>query len=293
MKEDAGMTRQEFLKGLWGRLAELPQEEVERTLDHYSDEIDSRMSGGFTEEEAVASLGSLEDVAAKVIENSGNKSKDEGSEESGEWAHAKTEPGKGTFSADDEAYKRTDTAAAAADSGSTGSANRSNQSSTSSGSSTSVGDYSSYNAGYSAGFSAGVAGFHAATGYNSKEEKKKSGGKALLLILTFPFWLPLLITACALVFSFYVTIWAIAFSLMVTAGALIVSAVAGIVLLFAMAFSGHVGMGLISLGMSLFASGFGILLMLFAIKVFGFTAKASKGVWRVVKRVFGGKEAVA
>ena len=108
------MTRQEFLKGLWSRLAELPQEEVERTLDRYNGEIDSRMSGGFTEEEAVASLGSLEDVAAKVIENSGNTEKDEGEEESGEWAHVKTEPGKGTFSADDEAYKRTDTAAAAA-----------------------------------------------------------------------------------------------------------------------------------------------------------------------------------
>ena len=80
---------------------------------------------------------------------------------------------------------------------------------------------------------------------------------------------------------------------MVTAGALIVSAVGGIVMLFAMAFGGHVGMGLVSLGMALFASGFGILLMLFAIKVFGFTAKASRGVWRRIKGVFGGKEAVA
>ena len=291
------MTRQEFLKGLWNRLAELPQEDVERSMDHYSDEIDKRMAGGFTEEEAVASLGSIEEVAAKILADGGSKEKSD-SEESGEWAHAKTEPGKGTFSADDGAYKRTDTAAAAAgSSGSTGgssagSANRSTAGSSTSGSASSGGDYSSYSAGYNAGFSAGVAGFHAATGYNSKEEKKKSGGKALLLILTFPFWLPLLITAFALVFSFYVTIWAVAFALMVTAGALIVSGIGGIVMLFVMAFGGHVGMGLVSLGMALFASGIGILLMLFAIKAFSFTAKVSKGAWRLVKRVLGGKEAV-
>jgi uncharacterized membrane protein len=60
------MNKQEFLKCLREGLAGLPQEDVERAIDFYEEMIDDRMEDGLTEEEAVASLGSLEEVIAKM-----------------------------------------------------------------------------------------------------------------------------------------------------------------------------------------------------------------------------------
>ena len=43
------MTKQEFLRELWNRLTELPQEDVEKSLDYYSEMIDDRVEDGLTE----------------------------------------------------------------------------------------------------------------------------------------------------------------------------------------------------------------------------------------------------
>ena len=56
------MNKQEFLDRLRKGLSGLPQAEREERLLFYSEMIDDRMEEGLTEEEAVAALGSLEEI---------------------------------------------------------------------------------------------------------------------------------------------------------------------------------------------------------------------------------------
>ena len=61
------MNKQEFLTALWKQLSEVPSEDVEESLDYYSEMIEDRMESGMTEEEAVAAVGSVEDAAKQII----------------------------------------------------------------------------------------------------------------------------------------------------------------------------------------------------------------------------------
>lgn len=60
------MTKSEFIDELCRRIKMLPPEEAERAVSFYSEAIDDKIEGGMTEEEAVASLGSLDDIALQV-----------------------------------------------------------------------------------------------------------------------------------------------------------------------------------------------------------------------------------
>ncbi len=60
------MTKESLLMWLREAFSAYPPEEVEERLRFYEELIDDRMEEGFTEEEAVASLGSLEEVIAKM-----------------------------------------------------------------------------------------------------------------------------------------------------------------------------------------------------------------------------------
>ena len=61
------MTKMAFLLSLHNRLAHLPQSEVEERLRFYSEMIEDRMEEGFTEEEAVAAVGSVDEIAARIL----------------------------------------------------------------------------------------------------------------------------------------------------------------------------------------------------------------------------------
>ena len=63
------MNRQEFLDALAAQLASLPDAERERSLAFYMEMIDDRMESGATEEEAVASLGSVNEIAGEILQN--------------------------------------------------------------------------------------------------------------------------------------------------------------------------------------------------------------------------------
>jgi uncharacterized membrane protein len=60
------MTKESLLMWLREAFSAYPPEEVEERLRFYEELIDDRMEEGMTEEEAVASLGSLEEVIAKM-----------------------------------------------------------------------------------------------------------------------------------------------------------------------------------------------------------------------------------
>lgn len=65
------MKKEQWLKQLGSMLEGVPEEDKKASLDYYSEMIDDRMEDGMTEEQAVASLGDVNAVAAEIKGNSG------------------------------------------------------------------------------------------------------------------------------------------------------------------------------------------------------------------------------
>ena len=61
------MTKQEFLSQLEQALSGLPKEDIAERLEFYSEMIDDRIEEGLPEAEAVAQIGSVEDIAGQTI----------------------------------------------------------------------------------------------------------------------------------------------------------------------------------------------------------------------------------
>lgn len=61
------MNKQEFLDALRSSLEGLPRKDIEASLEFYGEAIDDRMESGLTELEAVAEIGSVEEVAAQIL----------------------------------------------------------------------------------------------------------------------------------------------------------------------------------------------------------------------------------
>lgn len=61
------MNKYTFMAAIRERLGDMPHEDIKRSLDYYAEMIDDRMEEGFTEEEAVAAMGSPDDVAAQIL----------------------------------------------------------------------------------------------------------------------------------------------------------------------------------------------------------------------------------
>lgn len=61
------MTKLNFLFELHERLSDLPQNEVEERLTFYLEMIEDRMEEGLLEEDAVAAVGSIDEIAAQII----------------------------------------------------------------------------------------------------------------------------------------------------------------------------------------------------------------------------------
>lgn len=60
------MNKQEFLDALQGGLSGLPKEDLQRILDFYSEIIDDCVEDGLSQEEAVATLGSVDEILASL-----------------------------------------------------------------------------------------------------------------------------------------------------------------------------------------------------------------------------------
>ncbi|MBR2474211.1 MAG: DUF1700 domain-containing protein [Clostridia bacterium] len=61
------MNKQEFILNLKAKLSGLPRQEVEERLSFYSEMLDDKTEEGLKEEEAVAQLGSVDEVASQII----------------------------------------------------------------------------------------------------------------------------------------------------------------------------------------------------------------------------------
>ena len=61
------MDKNSFLSQLQKRLKGLPEEDLQRTLDYYREMIEDRMEEGLSEEDAVAELGPVEEIAAPLL----------------------------------------------------------------------------------------------------------------------------------------------------------------------------------------------------------------------------------
>ncbi len=64
------MTKLEFLDSLRKALTGLPLEDIERHVDYYKESIEDRMEDGLSEQEAVAAMGAVEDVAKDILAES-------------------------------------------------------------------------------------------------------------------------------------------------------------------------------------------------------------------------------
>ena len=66
-KEGMIMTKSDFLYELRKALDDLPSAEIDKTIDYYAEIIDDAVEDGKCESEVIAGLGSAEDIARRII----------------------------------------------------------------------------------------------------------------------------------------------------------------------------------------------------------------------------------
>lgn len=62
------MKKEMFLNNLRDRLSAYSSDETEQSIEYYSEMIDDRIEDGMNEDDVVASLGSVDDIANKIID---------------------------------------------------------------------------------------------------------------------------------------------------------------------------------------------------------------------------------
>lgn len=70
------MSKQDFLNSLKVKLSDLPKDDVNERLNFYSEMIDDMIEEGLYEEEAVKSIGSVDDIASQIISDTSNVKND-------------------------------------------------------------------------------------------------------------------------------------------------------------------------------------------------------------------------
>ena len=63
------MTKTDFLDSIQSRLAGMPEDEIQKSLDYFSEMIDDRMEDGMAEEEAVAEMGSVDNAIKEILDD--------------------------------------------------------------------------------------------------------------------------------------------------------------------------------------------------------------------------------
>ena len=62
------MNKFDFLTQLRAKLWSIPKEDTERSVEYYREMIDDRMEEGLSEEDAVSAVGSVDDIIARILE---------------------------------------------------------------------------------------------------------------------------------------------------------------------------------------------------------------------------------
>ncbi|MBQ8165241.1 MAG: DUF1700 domain-containing protein [Clostridia bacterium] len=61
------MNKDEFLSALRGKLSVLPKEDIEKSVEYYSEIVDDRIEDGISEEEAVNAIGTVDEIASQIL----------------------------------------------------------------------------------------------------------------------------------------------------------------------------------------------------------------------------------
>ena len=61
------MNKKQFLEAIRNRIKGLPEHDIDKSLDYYSEMIDDRVEDGMTEEEAVAALGTVDEIVTQIL----------------------------------------------------------------------------------------------------------------------------------------------------------------------------------------------------------------------------------
>ena len=61
------MNKKQFLAAIRNRIKGLPESDIDKSLDYYSEMIDDRVEDGMSEEEAVAALGTVDEIVAQIL----------------------------------------------------------------------------------------------------------------------------------------------------------------------------------------------------------------------------------
>ena len=196
------MTKIQFLLSLNEKLSSLPKKELEERLTFYTEMIEDRMEEGLTEEEAVAAVGSVEEIAAQI--------KDE--------IPPKEPPAQ-------------------------------------------------------------------------QKKRAMTGWEITLLVLGFPLWFPLLVTAFSVVISLFATLWSLIVSLWAVFGAVAGCAIGGIAAGAIFAISTNPTAGVALLGAGITCAGISILLFLVCKVATKGAALLTKNSFLSIGKCFARKEA--
>lgn len=273
------MDKREFLAALWKQMSDAPKADVERSLDHYSDMIDDYVASGMSEEEAVVKIGSVESVAGQLLAEASDRKADTTAEDFGDTAAKRQES---RYRAGSDTYYSTEGKTEQ----STGSGN--NTGNTSGGS---VYSNRRQSAVYQEAYAEALNEYTGQGTPAPRRSKGMSGGKLLLLILLFPIWFPLVVTAGALIFSLFVTIWALTFSFFVVAGSFVLAGIGGAIALVLNILGGQVAAGFVTFGGGLLLAGIGILMFLIGGGVLRGVGAITRGIWRGFTGIFRRREA--
>ncbi len=191
------MYKNEFLTELRNRLQGLPQDDLDNRINFYEEMINDRMDEGKSEEEAVAEIGSVEEVVTQIAS---------------ETPLLKLVKEK------------------------------------------------------------------------AKPKRALKVWEIILIILGFPLWFPLLITAFVLCLVAYILIWTLVIVVYSVELSFIVSSLAGLVVFFAYLFAGQ--FNLIPLAVAVMSAGGGVLLYFGCTEVTKLTIKLSKNIVLKIKTAF-------
>ena len=115
-------------------------------------------------------------------------------------------------------------------------------------------------------------------GVYETRRRKLSAGKIIALICTFPIWLPIAITAMALIFSAVITVGALAFGLFVAFAAMVLAGIVSVIVGFA-TLGKSIADGLLISGLGVLVAGLGIIFFFLG----QFAVKGIKGIFTAIR----------
>lgn len=61
------MTKEQFLSDLAARLRGIPEDDIKQSVDFYREMIEDRMDEGMSEDEAICSIGDMDEIVSKIL----------------------------------------------------------------------------------------------------------------------------------------------------------------------------------------------------------------------------------